>query len=444
MKYFYSVLYSAASVAAFPSYWAQQLDKAQPGILESEHIKRAVENLQQNRAVDETNCGPVPCSVFNAEEQLVSITGEHAFVAPVKGKDLRGPCPGLNAAANHGYIPHNGVLNSQETITGLANAYGMGPDLALGLAAVAVLFDGDITTLEWSIGGPQDVGPLQAGVFGKPRGLSNSHNNYEGDASIGRPDAYLNNGNPTPLDLNRYRKAYEVGMANDRYTIDQFRGLFVDNIKTSIATNPYYFSSQFAGLIVAPAAYNFVINFMSNHSAAEPSGYLNGAIFKEFFSVTGDYPNFVWTPGHEQIPANWYRRPSSNPYSLTAALLDVATGWVRDPDAFRLGGNVNGVNTYTGVDIKDLSGGLYNAGDLAKGNNLGCFVFQLQSMYLDTNLGLSGLLPGGILGVQQLIASSITPLLSKLSCPQLANHVFDFSVFDKFPGAKYQGQASKN
>ncbi|CZS91364.1 related to oxidase [Rhynchosporium agropyri] len=432
MKYFYSILFSAATVAAFPSYWAEQLNRAQPGVFESEHFKRAIENLRENRAVEETNCGPVPCAVFNAKEQLVSIEGEHAFMAPVKGKDLRGPCPGLNAAANHGYIPHNGVLDSQQTINGLANAYGMGPDLALGLAAVAVLFDGDITKLEWSIGGPQNVGLLQAGVFGRPRGLSFSHNNYEGDASIGRPDYFLNNGNAYSLDINRFKKAYEKGMADDRYTIDKFRDLFVENINYSIQNNPHYFSSQFAGLIVVPAAYNFVVNFMSNHTAEEPSG----AIFKEFFSVTGDYPNFNWIPGHEKIPANWYRRTSTNPYSLPAALLDVAGGWVRDPSAFRLGGNVNGVNTYTGVSLGDLSGGLYNAGDLAKGNNLGCFAFQLQTMYLETNLGLSGLLPNGILGVQQLIAKAVTPLLKKLSCPEVANKQFDFTIFDRFPGAK--------
>ena len=42
----------------------------------------------------------------------------------------------------------------------------------------------------------------------------------------------------------------------------------------SIATNPYYFTGAFSTIVVVPAAYNFVINFMSNHSAAEPSGYL--------------------------------------------------------------------------------------------------------------------------------------------------------------------------
>lgn len=117
-----------------------------------------------------------------------------------------------------------------QTVTGLAKAYGMGADIALGLAAVAVLFDGDITKLEWSIGGPQEVGPLQSGVFGRPRGLSFSHNNYEGDSSIGRPDAYLNNGDAYSLDLDRFKRAYEYGMAKDRYTIDLFRGAFVDNI----------------------------------------------------------------------------------------------------------------------------------------------------------------------------------------------------------------------
>lgn len=45
---------------------------------------------------------------------------------------------------------------------------------------------------------------------------------------------------------------------------------------------------------------------MSNHSAAEPNGYLDGSIFKTFFAVSGDYPNFVWHPGQERIPDNWY------------------------------------------------------------------------------------------------------------------------------------------
>jgi len=84
--------------------------------------------------------------------------------------------------------------------------------------------------------------------------------------------------------------------------LDRFRIDGAENQYDSVRNNPYYFSPIFAGTLVAPAAYNFVINFMSNHSAEEPSGYLNGDMFKQFFAVTGDYPNFTWLPGQERIP----------------------------------------------------------------------------------------------------------------------------------------------
>lgn len=93
MKYLYSLLYSTATVVAFPSYMSQHIRNLQPG------------DALQKRAIDsasETNCGPTPCAIFSEEEQLVSIEGEYAFVPPGPG-DLRGPCPGLNAAANHNY-----------------------------------------------------------------------------------------------------------------------------------------------------------------------------------------------------------------------------------------------------------------------------------------------------------------------------------------------------
>lgn len=49
-------------------------------------------------------------AVFDPVAQKVSTTGTHAWVAPKSG-DQRGPCPGLNALANHGYLPHNGVAD---------------------------------------------------------------------------------------------------------------------------------------------------------------------------------------------------------------------------------------------------------------------------------------------------------------------------------------------
>jgi len=53
---------------------------------------------------------------FNAEQQYVNVTqgSGNEFVAPGTG-DLRGQCPGLNAAANHGFIPHNGILTTDQS-----------------------------------------------------------------------------------------------------------------------------------------------------------------------------------------------------------------------------------------------------------------------------------------------------------------------------------------
>lgn len=42
---------------------------------------------------------------------LVPAKGDtaHQFVAPNPKTDIRGPCPGLNAAANHNFLAHDGV-----------------------------------------------------------------------------------------------------------------------------------------------------------------------------------------------------------------------------------------------------------------------------------------------------------------------------------------------
>lgn len=49
---------------------------------------------------------------FDASAQLIDVTGAHAFVPPnFAAGDLRGPCPGLNALANHNYLPHNGFAS---------------------------------------------------------------------------------------------------------------------------------------------------------------------------------------------------------------------------------------------------------------------------------------------------------------------------------------------
>lgn len=80
---------------------------------------------------------------FDAASQYTSTTGAHKFVPPnFAAGDVRGPCPGLNAAANHGYIPHNGVGTLGDFVNGTNKAYGMALDLGGFLAVYGSVFDG--------------------------------------------------------------------------------------------------------------------------------------------------------------------------------------------------------------------------------------------------------------------------------------------------------------
>lgn len=65
---------------------------------------------------EEGNSGPIPSLLFNAVDQFVDVRPgtTHQFIAPTS-TDERGPCPGLNAAANHGFLPRNGIATIQQS-----------------------------------------------------------------------------------------------------------------------------------------------------------------------------------------------------------------------------------------------------------------------------------------------------------------------------------------
>lgn len=46
---------------------------------------------------------------------------DHEFRAPRKGIDIRGPCPGLNAAANHNFIARDGITTYNELMDAQQN-----------------------------------------------------------------------------------------------------------------------------------------------------------------------------------------------------------------------------------------------------------------------------------------------------------------------------------
>lgn len=258
----------AATAAAWPTVMQQDMV-----------LKRAAQSGRLNTGASHPN------PTFDADSQYVDVTdgGPNAFKAPT-ATDLRGQCPGLNAAANHGFLPRDGKATIAETVTGLGDAYGMNPDLAAFLAAVAILISGDIPSGQWSIGAgfPSTI-PL---LLSDPKGLTGTHNKYEGDSSIVRGDAYLNGGNVGVFQWRSWNNLMSLMEDDDNLTLDKTiqQSQFVTDY--SVNNNPHYFAGPFSGL-VAPAAHNFVINFMSNHTAETPGGTLNRDILSTFFAVTG-------------------------------------------------------------------------------------------------------------------------------------------------------------
>ncbi|KAI5356853.1 Putative chloroperoxidase [Septoria linicola] len=366
---------------------------------------------------------------FNAKEQYVSTSGEHAFVAP-QGDDQRGPCPGLNAMANHGYLPHNGVGTHLDFITGTFNAFGMSADLSGFLTVLGGTVDGN--GLMWSIGGPTKNVPSLP-LLGTPQGISGSHNKYEADASPGRGDLYQY-GDDFTLQMSQYQELYDMAIANgDNIDLDLMNDFRSRRFDQSIANNPYFFNGPFTGVLVQPAAYQFIFRFMGNKSEEHPQGQLNTDILNSFFGVemvNGELTK-IGGGGFERFPENWYKRAIGDEYSIPFLNSDTALAGLKYPKFLSVGGNLGKANTFTGVNPSDLTGGVYNAQMLSQGNNAMCFGSQFLAQAMPDMIKCSGVL-GDLTGSLSSFTSAFNTAFGGLNCPQLEK--IDNDQFKKFPG----------
>jgi hypothetical protein len=96
-----------------------------------------------------------------------------------------------------------------------------------------------------------------------------------------------------------------------------------------------------------------------------------------------------------------------------------------------VGGNTGEPNTFSGVNIADLTGGVFNAETLFEGNNLMCFAFQAVSAAAPDIL--KGLFGDVLAAVQKLSGALNNAVLGPLGCPEL--YKYDKALFEKFPGA---------
>lgn len=177
---------------------------------------------------------------------------------------------------------------------------------------------------------------------------------------------------------------------------------------------------------------------MSNKSSTYPEGHLSSSVLKSFFSITGTDGNFTYTPGHERFPENWYTRNVADPYGLLYLTADSIPMGLQYPEFFSVGGNTGTVNSFTGVDPADLTGGVYNLGTLGKGNNLLCYALQL-AVQIAPDL-VTGLLTD-VDGSMDMLGAAINNVTDGLGCERLNG--IDKGQFEQFPGWTKMGSDGK-
>ncbi|KAF8160227.1 putative oxidase [Mycena galopus ATCC 62051] len=362
-------------------------------------------------------------------DQLIDVEGVHAFQPPGPN-DFRGPCPGLNALANHGYISRTGIDSVFNMITQSTQVLSFGTDFAT-MVGVLGCFGADLydPTLPLSIGAAPPANQTIGGLLGSaPSGLDGTHNQFESDASPTRGDLYQFGNNydvQNAFFQELFNRQPPSPSANYNATVmyQQIEARFVQ----SVANNPYFFHGP-VEMATSVFTHLFVTASMSNHSATQPDGFLNGEVLKTMYGMSGPDGNLTYTHGHEQIPANWYRRAFGDEYTVALAAPQIANMALVAPNVFVVGGNLNGTNSYAPVDISDLTGGVYSTASLLEGNNAACFLVQATTT----------LFPSAIKGEQTVVdtvlalLANLTSVLAGLNCPQLTT--INSTLLEVYPG----------
>ncbi|KAL4792210.1 hypothetical protein BDV19DRAFT_400698 [Aspergillus venezuelensis] len=372
-----------------------------------------------------------------------TVTRDHAFQPPdFDAGDHRGPCPGLNALANHGYIPRNGVASLTEVVKGINEVYGMGVDLGLLLATLGTIWTGNPLSVNpgFSIGG-RDTGSNNIlnnglGLLGQPRGLTGSHNIIESDGSNTRNDLYVT-GDASTMNLTLFEEWYAMFNQSDDDTLsfDMMGQRAADRLEQAKATNPDFYYGPVTGMFIRNAAYVFPARLFRNHSTEQPDGVLTKEIVRNFYGVYGDDGNLTYREGWERIPENWYKKPTD--WGILNMNADLLEWTMKYPSLASIGGNTGTVDTFTGVDLSDLTDGIFNITTLLEGNNLLCFVFEVLK-FLSPN-AFSGILETLTVPLDLLTDALNVPLL-ELDCPALDDLTIDGqpawdALLQLFPGA---------
>lgn len=314
-------------------------------------------------------------------------------------------CPGMNTLANHGFIARDGITDLNEVVDACQNVFNMGWDLSVVITMVAlVLGDGDLVSRKFSIGcDATDRTAAVPLIAGSQPGL-NGHNNFEADASMGRNDFFLAEGDNFSLNGTKFGRMVEV--TDGEFSVAGLSKYREECWHRSQSENPNFFFGPAGLLLYGDAA--FLPKLMASGSRdykidTETVATFFGAYQKEDGS---------WEYGHnETIPENFINREEA--YNLVDEVHAILEMYLQRPVLF--GGNT-AEGHFNGIDFGAIKDGKIDA-DVSVDDAL-CLIYQLLTS------PMPGLLNGvtkPLTGALDFITSTVSDTLTNLGCPAPLN-----------------------
>ncbi|KAF2121204.1 hypothetical protein BDV96DRAFT_594423 [Lophiotrema nucula] len=353
---------------------------------------------------------------FDPKTQHIDVSGDQKFIA-AGPDDHRGPCPGLNVLANHGFIPRNGTA----TIEQLINA-------SVGVFDLTYLKIGDKKPV---IKSPPQYDPPQSKVKTKipPQTLDFPHTAFEVDASPTRPDKPEAAGNGNDLYLPYFQQLLDLQKASPMTWLTS-ASKFLPTIDSSDTRNPLRRTlatscSRFGGVVLNGNVFSLIFQMMANRSTEYPEGCLDRSTLMSFYGVEESQYGRL----------KYYRRPVNDLYDGLKTNHDLihAARYPELVSKYSLGETVNGVKTHQAIDIEKLTNGTYKPSTIKDGHNLTCLGLLggatlpptwLRNFYEDYDNSDAAKL-----------MARLTPFFAQLKCPQLSAP-FEQKYFEAFPGYK--------
>ncbi|KAF9522785.1 heme-thiolate peroxidase [Crepidotus variabilis] len=243
---------------------------------------------------------------------------------PLQPGDIRGPCPGLNTLASHGYLPRNGVASPAQIITAVQEGFNMENGLAVFVTYAAHLVDGNLITDLLSIGGKSDLTGPDPPAPATVGGL-NTHAVFEGDASMTRGDAFFGNNHDLNTTLWNQFVDFSNRFGAGNYNLTVAAELRHQRIQESIATNPNFsFVSPryFTAFAESVFPISFFVDGRKNDSqldlAAASSFFLNSSFPPDFFRPDGPHG----ADGIDQVFAPYPIQPGGNVGEINSYTFD--------------------------------------------------------------------------------------------------------------------------